>query len=148
MKKISLILGLFVVCFLMQTISAMAQVDSATMYIRRIRDNRIVASSNGATYSYPNDRVARGEDYQVEIAYTTTNLFSGGYGTYLWRTVNGSGSRPNNTTDFFYVDQYYEYFISTRKTVSMSSSFSNVWFRYDAVYGQTIASVRLPIGSY
>ena len=124
--------------------------ESAAINVRRLRDNRVVASRTGnnppSTYSYPNDRVARGEAYRVEISYYTGTC-NGGVTEF---TTTGGLNGPVESIHSFSADgTSHSYSFSWQNTVSNSPSFSNVWFDVRGKNSsKSLTSIKLPIGAY
>lgn len=121
--------------------------ESAQIVIRRLRDGRVISNPNS---TYPNDRVARGEGYAVEITYRTDAVRPPGtilppeyYDAKVVTRVNGVVRAER-----FFRATGFETFYYWKDTVSTSPSFSNVYFEVYSRTGALLASQRLPIGSY
>lgn len=121
-----------------------APFTTATIKIRRVRDNRIIASSAGGTFNYPNDRVARGEEYKIEVSYNTNdpclvtgfvNIFVDNNSSQSLYYISPDCNRPLSGTIEF-----------EKRRVSNDPNFKNVYFQLYIYFVDT--RVKLPIGSY
>lgn len=134
-------------------VEAAQSFESAQVKIIRCRDGRVVSSPNAV---YPNDRVARGECYEVQVIYRTDAVRPPGtitipeyYDAKVVTRVNGviKETRQFRATSF-------ETIYSWKDKVLTSPSFSNVYFdvysKPDPTTGveRLLVSQRLPIGSY
>ena len=129
------------------SVTSVQSFESARIAIRRLRDGRIVSNPNS---TYPNDRVARGEGYAVEVTYQTDAIRPPGtvtipeyYDAKVITRVNGVVRAER-----FFKATGFETFYYWKDTVSTSSSFSNVYFEVYSKTGRLLSSQRLPIGSY
>ena len=116
--------------------------QSAKVAIKRLRDGVIVTRA-GATY--PNDRVARGEAYQVRVRYWANSLSSHPYDIMVLTRANGNVIAAK----YFkaYTTSGYNQF-TWNHTVSHNPSFSNVYYEVYNRHNVLLTSQRLPIGSY
>ncbi|HMV49500.1 MAG TPA: hypothetical protein PLD20_21260 [Blastocatellia bacterium] len=115
--------------------------ESAQIVIRRLRDGRVISNPNS---TYPNDRVARGEGYAVEITYRTDVIRPpASYDVKVITRVNNAVKKTR-----FFKATGLETFYYWKDTVSTSTSFRDVYFEAYSRTGVLLASQRLPIGSY
>ncbi len=122
-------------------VAAVQSSESAQIVIRRLRDGRVISNPNS---TYPNDRVARGEGYAVEITYRTNTIRPpGSYDVRVITRVNNAVKKTR-----YFKATGLETFYYWKDTVSTSSSFRDVYFEAYSRTGTLLASQRLPIGSY
>jgi hypothetical protein len=146
MKKLSLVLGLLAVLFAVGLTSAFA--DTACVQIRRVADNRVIAKrcnlAAPTQYTYPNDRVARGEAYKVENTYSTSDGGLCVY-TYTGRTNPNAYGTGNFYDIHIFAGPGTSY--SWQDTVPTNPALDNIYFDVRSYYGTaTITSIKLPIG--
>ena len=129
----------------MEAVFAPPASSRANMSIRRNRDGRVITGQGTA---YPNDRVARGEGYTLEIAYSSDSMVSGSPGpnNHAVKVVMKIGGRAVET----------RYFNNSRSSVtfkwggsaSTNVNDDNITFEAYNNQGGRLDSVRLPIGRY
>jgi hypothetical protein len=167
MRKLSIFLCLVVVCFLLQTTETKAfamsngfgslfstsPLATAEIKIRREKDNKIIASSNGGNFVYPNDRVKRGEFYLIELHY---ELFNPSYAFLIGSirvasrnpACNFSSCNAQNIIPLTYLPVGQGVLPAFRHKVVDDARFSDVMISSDLLPVDVDPNLRLPIGSY
>ncbi len=127
-----------------------AAVETMLASIIRTRDGRNITASNAV---YPNDRVARGEGYVLNIKYTTDTVpdfaisQTPGSNFYKVKVVQVVDGRVAETRYYHNYTKYSTVF-QWAGTVSTNPAFRNVYFHVYNDQNRLVQSVRLPIGSY
>jgi hypothetical protein len=117
--------------------------DSSTVRIRRLSDNRIVAPT---TAGFPNDRVRRGEEYNVEAVYNTASC----NGLVYFESHTGGINGPSDASTKVFADgTMHDYVLTWRRRVPTDPNIDNVYIKIVNRYsGYVGTNIRLPIGSY